>query len=364
MTKSKIFFILALCFLVGVFAASFFQIDTYVILVLIVSALALLVLNHRNKNILVACAAILFLALGLWRTSVSTEQAIKNLSSGKVGAAEFDAVVIKEPEVGEKYQKIIAEDDGKNKILINADVFPAYEYGDKLAVKCVLQEPKNQDNSTFDYQMYLAKDGIYRLCSKPQITVIAKNKGSNVYMAILAAKNKFEEKLSAIFPDPEGAFLKGLLLGGSKRMTDDLAETFSKTGLSHTLAVSGYNVTIIAVFLMWAGIYLGLWRQQVFSFAVIGIVLFVLMTGAPASAIRAGIMGSLVIWAMKEGRLANSKNAIIFAAGLMLFINPLLLRHDAGFQLSFLATIGIVYLSPLLEKNFWRGRAPKLIQKR
>ena len=86
------------------------------------------------------------------------------------------------------------------------------------------------------------------------------------------------------------------------------------------------------------------------------------MTGAPSSAVRAGIMGSLVIWAMKEGRLANSTNAILFAAGAMLAINPLLLRYDAGFQLSFLATIGIVQLSPILEKFFWKGRAPKLVQ--
>ena len=73
-------------------------------------------------------------------------------------------------------------------------------------------------------------------------------------------------------------------------------------------------------------------------------------------------MGGLVIWAMKEGRLANSTNAILLAAGAMLAINPLLLRYDAGFQLSFLATIGIVQLSPILEKIFWKGSAPKLIQ--
>jgi len=108
---------------------------------------------------------------------------------------------------------------------------------------------------------------------------------------------------------------------------------------------------------MWLGIWLGLWRQQVFTFAVIGIVLFVLMTGAPSSAVRAGIMGGLVIWAMKEGRLAHSTNAIMLAAAVMLLINPLLLRYDAGFQLSFLATLGIIWLYPLFEKNFWGSEA-------
>jgi len=129
-----------------------------------------------------------------------------------------------------------------------------------------------------------------------------------------------------------------------------VAENFSKTGLSHIVAVSGFNVTIIAEYLIILGIFLGLWRKQAFWFAITGIFVFVLAVGFPSSAIRAGVMGSLLLWAMKNGRLANSFNAIIFAAAAMLFLNPLLLRWDIGFQLSFLASLGIVELSPFWEK--------------
>ena len=354
-SKSKIFFSLSLTYLLGVFLASFFQIENFMILILAASSVAIFLLNYKNKKALVSSAAILFLALGIWRTNISFEAARNNLADQKSGSVEFTGTVIKEPETDEKYQKVIVEDNEKNKILINSDIYPQYQYGDELKVKCILEEPKNFEDSTFDYQMYLAKDGIYRICNKPQITAIASNKGNKFYTAVLAAKNKFEEKISAIFPDPEGAYLKGLILGGGKRMTKDLNDAFSKTGTTHTVAVSGYNVTIVAAFLMWLGIALGLWRGQVFSFALIGIVLFVLMTGAPSSAVRAGIMGGLVIWAMKEGRLANSQNAILFAAAAMLAINPLLLRYDVGFQLSFLATLGIIYVYPLFEKNFFAG---------
>ncbi|MFA6285671.1 MAG: ComEC/Rec2 family competence protein, partial [Parcubacteria group bacterium] len=353
MTKSKIFFILSLSFLAGVFLASFFQIEKYLILISVAASVAVFLLNYKSRKAMVASAAVLFLASGIWWTNISIDNAKNNLASRKVGPIEFIGTVSKEPETDEKYQKIVVEDREKNKILINADIFPAYSYGDEIRVSCILEQPKNYADSNFDYQMYLAKDGIYRICSKAQMTVIAKNRGSRSYSAVLAAKDKFEEKLSAVFPDPEGAYLKGLLLGGSKRMMKDMNDAFSKTGTTHTVAVSGYNVTIVAAFLMWLGIFLGLWRQQVFSFALIGIVLFVLMTGAPSSAVRAGIMGSLVIWAMKEGRLANSQNAILLAAAAMLAINPLLLRYDAGFQLSFLATLGIVYVYPLFEKKFF-----------
>jgi competence protein ComEC len=76
------------------------------------------------------------------------------------------------------------------------------------------------------------------------------------------------------------------------------------------------------------------------------------MSGLPASAVRAGVMSGILLWAMKNGRLANSENTIIFAGAVMLFLNPLLLRYDVGFQLSFLATLGIVLSSPFWEKSF------------
>src|SRR4030042_7158717 len=341
LTGSKIFFILATSFLGGVFAASFFRVENYLLLILVAVALAMFVRNYKNRKTVVAGAAVLFLALGVWRSNVSLDTAKNNLAGQNLGPVEFVGIVASEPEIGEKNQKIIVSmnfeeytrkpvcgftliGDVKKKVLINTPLYSKYAYGDELKINCIIEAPKNREDSRFDYQMYLAKDGIYRICNKAQITTISRNKGNRVYLTILAMKNKFEEKLSQVFPDPEGAYLKGLLLGGSKRMPRGLADAFSRTGTSHTVAVSGYNVTIVVAFLMWLGIYLGLWRQQVFSFAIIGIVFFILMTGAPSSAVRAGIMGGLVIWAMKEGRLANSTDALIFAASMMLAINPLL----------------------------------------
>lgn len=122
--------------------------------------------------------------------------------------------------------------------------------------------------------------------------------------------------------------------------------------MTHIVAVSGYNVTIIAEYLIFLGLWLGMWRKNAVWLAIIGIIVFVMMIGFPSSAVRAGVMGGILLWAMKNGRLANSQNAIVFAAAVMLSINPLLLRWDIGFQLSFLATLGIVEISAFWEKNF------------
>ena len=156
--------------------------------------------------------------------------------------------------------------------------------------------------------------------------------------------------ISQVIPQPEGALANGLIFGGSADLSEKLKDNFSRTGMTHIVAVSGYNVTIIAEYLIALGIFLGLWRKKAFWFAIVGISLFVFMVGAPSSAVRAGVMGGVLLWAMKNGRLANSTNAILLAGSVMLFLNPLLLRWDIGFQLSFLATMGIIWLAPFFEQ--------------
>ena len=125
-----------------------------------------------------------------------------------------------------------------------------------------------------------------------------------------------------LIPAPQSGLLIGLLLGGDGQLPKTVQDNFSKTGMTHIVAVSGYNVTIIAEYLMLFFLFLGLWRRQAFWVSILGIFLFVLMVGFPSSAVRAGVMGMLLLWAMKNGRLANSQNAIVFSAAVMLLINP------------------------------------------
>ncbi len=257
-----------------------------------------------------------------------------------------------EPEIKDQYQNLIVATPEKNKFLINVYGFATYSYGDELEVKCLLEIPQSE---TFDYQMYLAKDGIFYLCQKAKVDVVAHEQGNKFYAVILKIKIQLQKNIDKAIPAPQSGLLSGLLLGGDDKLSKGMQESFSRTGMTHIVAVSGYNVTIIAEYLMLLGIWLGLWRKQAFWFALSGIFLFVLLVGFPASAVRAGIMGSLLLWAIKNGRLANAQNAIIFSAGIMLLINPLLLRYDIGFQLSFLATIGIVYLYPILEDYLVRN---------
>ena len=344
MSKSKIFLGLSLGFIGGVFWRSFSDFNFFWQYGLAILAVIILVIFWKNSKAAVVALFISFFILGVGLTG----NKLKKLENLNLAGTEFNgrATIIREPEIKDQYQNLRVETPEKNKFLINVYGHAQYFYGDELKIKCILEIPQSEK---FDYQMYLAKDGIFYLCSKAKIEITARDQGNRFYAALLKVKNRLQKNIDKNIPAPQSGLLSGLLLGGDDKLSKEMQDNFSRTGMTHIVAVSGYNVTIIAEYLMLLGIGLGLWRKQAFWFALAGIFLFVILVGFPASAARAGIMGSLLLWAMKNGRLANARNAIVFSAGAMLLINPMLLRYDIGFQLSFLATLGIVYLYPILE---------------
>lgn len=276
------------------------------------------------------------------------QEKIKSVEENANGARKYagTAFLYREPEVRDNFRRIYAELESGEKILINQSLFPEYDYGDIVKLGCQLEKPDQK------FKMSLAKDKIHYVCRKAEIEIVGKGKGNFLYAGIIKFKNKINQKINEMIPYPYSGLLSGVLLGGNSGLPQSVRDDFSRTGMSHIVAVSGYNVTVIAEYLTLFGIFIGLWRKQAFWFAVLGIGFFVLMIGLPSSAVRAAVMGTLLLWAMKNGRLANSKNAIAFSAAVMLSLNPLLLRWDIGFQLSFLASLGIILVYPKLEIFF------------
>lgn len=335
---------------------SFFEVGLVIYFLLVIFSLIILAIFYRNSK--AALVAFLFLAFvfGLWCTDNSLKIAVANNDSGKI--ENVKASIVREPEEKNTYKNVVLKlnHNGQSiKVLAMTDKNANVSYGDEVRVNCNLEIPQNKDDK-FDYRMYLAKDGIGYVCKKVQFEKISDG-GNSVYKYLLSLKNILQKNIFEAMPVPESALASGMLFGGTSGLSDKVKNDFSKTGLTHIVAVSGFNVTIIAEYLLAVGIFLGLWRAQAIWAALIGIVLFVVMIGFPSSAVRAGIMGGMLIWAMKHGRIADSTNAVLFSAAIMLFLNPLLLRYDVGFQLSFLATLGIVKLSPLWEKKWIKKHA-------
>lgn len=358
MHKSKIFLILILSFIGGLLYRSFWSVEVWMVWLSVVFSLVIFFWDYKNKNNVVWSLLVIFFLLGVGRI----EMDLKKIAEIKIPNQSIStkAFIIKEPEKKEFYQNLIVSvienDLFKNnsatsqKLLIKTDLYRDFKYGEQLEISCSPEIIKNSSQD-FDYRMYLAKDKIYYTCPKAQLKKTGEYR-VGVYGFILNTRNRLENNIKKIIPQPEATLGGGLLFGGSGGLSKEMQEIFSATGMTHIVAVSGYNVTIIVQYLMLAGIFFGLWRPQAFYFALLGIFLFVAMIGFPSSAVRAGVMGSLILWAIKNGRLASVDNAIILAGAIMLIINPLLLRWDVGFQLSFLATLGLVKLAPFWEKYF------------
>ncbi len=148
--------------------------------------------------------------------------------------------------------------------------------------------------------------------------------------------------------EPEASLLGGLILGAKEDMGKTLLEDFRKTGVIHIVVLSGYNLSLVAFFFMKIFAFLGLVTSSILG--ALSIVLFTVMTGASATIVRAAIMALLVILAKITGRTSEIIRALFVAAVIMLLFNPMLLLYSPSFQLSFLATLGLISLGPKIEE--------------
>jgi len=323
----------------------------------------------RGKKIVVAGFCLMLMVGGAWRFLLmsDTDNLVKQFNDkGKIILA---GVIAEEPDVRSdnvKYAVAVAEIKllslshkirGSGKILVVSKKYPLYQYGDKIEINGKLITPKSGED--FDYQKYLAKDNIYSIVYYPEIKLLEAGQGNWLMGKLLLAKNKFKDSISQILTEPQAAFLAGLLLGEKRALPADLTTAFSRTGTTHIIALSGFNITIIAVALMGLFNFFMVRRQISFWLSVGVIVLFVLMTGAAASVVRAAVMGILVLLAQQVGRLYQIRNALVLAGAIMVYSNPKVLVWDLGFQLSFAATLGLIYILPILEQWFMPDQKEK-----
>ncbi len=164
-------------------------------------------------------------------------------------------------------------------------------------------------------------------------------------------KEKFREVINSNLPNPQSAILAGILLGDKTSFSKEWKQKLSNTGTSHIVAVSGMNIVMLASILVALGASLGLYRKQALLFSLIFVWLFVALVGFQPSVIRAGIMGSVLIVCQLLGRAGASFRVLVMAIALMLAIDPTLLRYNLSFQLSVLATLGLIQLSPVINNK-------------
>jgi competence protein ComEC len=222
--------------------------------------------------------------------------------------------------------------------------------------------PENED---FSYQDYLARQGILAYMPDAEATRLPFTDGNPFLRLVYTFKAHALDHVYRIFPDPEASLLAGILLGDDNGLSADLQQAYKNTGTAHIIAISGFNIAIIAaLFVRLFSRLLGARKGAIA--AVVGITIYTVLVGASASVVRAAIMGGLAIFALQVGRRQNGLNTLAFTGAVMAVINPHTL-WDVGFQLSFAATLGLIlYVGPFRDwavRHIARFTSPENAQK-
>lgn len=365
-TKFSLFFCLA--FIFGIALASFLPFNFlekdiwYFIGAM--SFFVLTILFWKNQKIFFVSLVGLFFFLGIWRYSlnlpVSAPDKIWFYNNTQV---DIQGIINKEPDRRDSNQKIEIEVESLNgkkvsgKVLVTANVYPEFAYGDKLKIVCELETPEEFDG--FAYDRYLARYDIYSVCYYPMVKRMGSGQGSRFYALIFRAKDILRNTINQNMTEPEAGLARAIVLGDKQGVSENLKDTFSQTGISHIVAISGMHIAILSVIFFNLILGLGLNRRVGFYLVSFFLFFYIMLIGFPASAVRAGIMGFLVLLALHIGRLNRLINSLFFTAAVLLLFNPKLLRADIGFQLSFLAVFGIAWLYPKFKNFLEDKKVPK-----
>jgi competence protein ComEC len=372
--RDKFLQIFVLSFFGGVFLRSFLNVDlifcvTIFVFSIFSALLSFLLVKFFNfektflKRIVLFSIFLLGFGLGIFRLDYAFYKATPDYLSSFVNKKiVLEGVISKEVDKRQEHDVLVVdvknilnfeqEKQIKEKVLVFVSKFPSLNYGDFLQIEGEVELPQNFQNENgkeFDYKSYLAKDDIYYQIFYPKIKVLRIGEGNYFISFILKIKNFFVSSIEKMIPEPESGLLSGLLLGSKKALSDEWVERFRASGLVHMVVLSGYNITIVADSIIKFFSFLPVFVSNIF--AVFGILAFALMTGATPTTVRASIMALVAIFSRHTGRTYLAGRALIFAGFVMVLNNPKILAFDFSFQLSFLATVAIIFLSPKIKDH-------------
>ncbi len=273
------------------------------------------------------------------------EESFGNLIEGEA------KVVLSEPrDLNARLVLHVQKGEEEGKIVVFAPSHMQLSRGDIVSFSGTLSLPESFETDTgriFDYPAYLKSKGITAEIKNPKLEKIGTDRSllDVMYLLKLKASRSLERNLH----EPHAALSQGVLLGEKKAIPEKVEENLIRAGLIHIAVLSGYNITIVALFFRRLSSPLGL--KGSLTAALIGVALFVMFVGPSATVVRAGLMGSLGLIALFHSRSADALRLLLVAGFIMVCIEPAILLHDPSFQLSFLATFGLITLSvPIMNR--------------
>ncbi|MDQ4075733.1 MAG: DNA internalization-related competence protein ComEC/Rec2 [Chloroflexota bacterium] len=273
-----------------------------------------------------------------------------------LGRATVQGTIVKYPETRGTYTRyeVVASRlwDAKSSswkrveghFLVTLAPHPAYEYGDLLELSGDLVTPPVLDD--FDYRAFLAHKGIYSLLRNAHGTLVESGQGSPLFHVLFNFRKRAEKAVQQLLPEPYASLMSGILLGIESGIPTTVMEAFNETGTTHILIISGSNLALIATLFLSLGrrLFGERWGSLL---AIVAIILYTLLVGGDPPVVRAAIMGIVAVFALLMRREGVALNTLALTVLLMTAWQPGQL-YDIGFQLSVLATLGLILFVPPL----------------
>ncbi len=293
-----------------------------------------------------------FLALGVLRMELAQVSEGASLLEPFVGTEVLlEGVVVREPDRREQTVHWYIKTSGGDTVLAYGNPFETVAYGDHVTITGTLARPESfttDFDRTFNYPGYLLARDVEYVMYRPVVSVLASGQGNWLITNLLSAKQAFVSRLATQLHEPQQGLAIGLLLGVKQALGEELTTAFRQAGIIHIVVLSGYNVMLVVAFAMLVLSFFLPPRLRLW-FGLVAIWCFALLVGLSATVVRATIMASIFLLATNLNRTYLVGRALFLAGVIMLLINPYLLMYDVGFQLSFMATLGLILVAPQFE---------------
>lgn len=346
---NKSLFCYSIAFFCGLLTAHYggYYCNKYFLIIIIF----LILIFWRNKFWRFIFLIIAFFVLAIFRSNVVYEEH-NHLSQywGENHNWNFWICADPEPDWDQQIVYLCANEGIKlnEKVIAYLPLYPRVNYGDQLEINCTLGPPAVF--ADFNYAAYLKIKGISSVCSWPKvISFKQRTRANTISLRLFHFKRKALDYLNYYLPEPQAGLASALLLGYKKTLYQKESDNLRRAGLSHLIAISGAHISLFIYLMINLFTYLGLYKKQALIPAFLLAALYVFITGLQASALRSLIMGGLILYCWQIGRLKNSFNLLLLAAMLILYFKPLLWLYDLGFQLSFAALTGMIFLQPIFK---------------
>ena len=236
------------------------------------------------------------------------------------------------------------------------------KYGMEIILEGKYIEPTEDRNyKGFNYKEYLKTKKIYGSFKAEKISVIKENNVNFILRISNNTRNKVIEIAKKILPKETSSLLIGILIGERQYISEDITENFSKSSLSHILAISGSHISYIIIGITFILTKSRTSKKGMYIITILSLIFFIFITNFSSSVIRACIMGIIVLFAKIVYRKPDILTSISVSLLIILIDNPFAIK-DIGLQLSYLGTIGIVYLNKPIA-NFLEKYMKKKIAK-